>query len=90
MACRQTPPPLVHQTDASLRLLDIVHQDAKLYLVFEFLDLDLKRYMDSLPDKEALPPNLVKVCSPMMGVGGDGRDRGRGCGRGQGARRECV
>ncbi|RSH84361.1 Cyclin-dependent kinase catalytic subunit [Apiotrichum porosum] len=46
--------------DNIVKLLDIVHQDAKLYLVFEFLDLDLKRYMDSLPDKEALPPNLVK------------------------------
>ncbi|KAK9709054.1 Cyclin-dependent kinase catalytic subunit [Basidiobolus ranarum] len=27
-------------------LLDIIHSDGKLYLVFEFLDLDLKRYMD--------------------------------------------
>ncbi|KAJ1654398.1 Cyclin-dependent kinase catalytic subunit [Dispira simplex] len=30
-----------------VRLLDIVHSEAKLYLVFEFLDLDLKRYMES-------------------------------------------
>jgi hypothetical protein len=30
------------------RLLDIVHADNKLYLVFEFLDVDLKRYMDTL------------------------------------------
>ncbi|KAJ2722889.1 Cyclin-dependent kinase catalytic subunit [Coemansia sp. Benny D115] len=29
-------------------LLDIVYNDAKLYLVFEFLDLDLKAYMDSV------------------------------------------
>lgn len=29
-----------------LRLLDIVHADQKLYLVFEFLDVDLKRYME--------------------------------------------
>lgn len=28
------------------RLLDIVHADQKLYLVFEFLDVDLKRYME--------------------------------------------
>jgi len=26
--------------------LDIVHADQKLYLVFEFLDVDLKRYME--------------------------------------------
>ncbi|KAI9102016.1 kinase-like domain-containing protein [Phlyctochytrium arcticum] len=30
-----------------VRLLDIVHNDAKLYLIFEFLDLDLKKYMDT-------------------------------------------
>ena len=29
------------------RLLDIIHSDTKLYLIFEFLDLDLKKYMDS-------------------------------------------
>jgi hypothetical protein len=28
-------------------LLDIVHADQKLYLVFEFLDVDLKRYMEN-------------------------------------------
>ena len=27
-------------------LKDVVHQDQKLYLVFEFLDQDLKKYMD--------------------------------------------
>ncbi|KAI5121041.1 hypothetical protein M0805_008617 [Coniferiporia weirii] len=29
-----------------VRLLEIVHADQKLYLVFEFLDMDLKRYID--------------------------------------------
>ncbi|KAI9657846.1 MAG: Cyclin-dependent kinase catalytic subunit [Alyxoria varia] len=33
-----------------VRLFDIVHADGhKLYLVFEFLDLDLKKYMEALP-----------------------------------------
>lgn len=32
--------------DNIVKLLDIVHADNKLYLVFEFLDVDLKRYMD--------------------------------------------
>lgn len=33
-----------------VRLLNIVHADGhKLYLVFEYLDLDLKKYMESLP-----------------------------------------
>lgn len=33
-----------------VRLFNIVHADShKLYLVFEFLDLDLKKYMEALP-----------------------------------------
>lgn len=33
-----------------VRLLNIVHADGhKLYLVMEFLDLDLKKYMEALP-----------------------------------------
>jgi len=45
------------------RLLDVVHSDKKLYLVFEFLDLDLKKYMDMLPSGGGgLPLPLVKVC----------------------------
>jgi len=40
-----------------VKLIDVVHSDAKLYLVFEFLDRDLKRYMDSV---SKLEPNLVK------------------------------
>ncbi|KAM3560042.1 hypothetical protein MY1884_003154 [Beauveria asiatica] len=36
-----------------VRLFNIVHADGhKLYLVFEFLDLDLKKYMESLPASE--------------------------------------
>lgn len=35
-----------HTNPYSCRLLDIVHADQKLYLVFEFLDVDLKRYME--------------------------------------------
>lgn len=33
--------------NACVRLLDIVHAEQKLYLVFEFLDVDLKRYMEN-------------------------------------------
>ncbi|KAJ3299861.1 Cyclin-dependent kinase 3 [Borealophlyctis nickersoniae] len=42
-----------------VRLLDIVHSDAKLYLIFEFLDLDLKKYMDST-NPHGLDPHLIK------------------------------
>ncbi|GBG79694.1 hypothetical protein CBR_g29959 [Chara braunii] len=32
-----------------VRLQDVVHSDKRLYLVFEYLDLDLKKHMDSCP-----------------------------------------
>ncbi|KAK7845413.1 cell division control protein 2 like protein [Quercus suber] len=33
-----------------VRLQDVVHSEKRLYLVFEYLDLDLKKYMDSSPE----------------------------------------
>ena len=39
------------------RLECIVHQDVKLYLVFEFMQMDLKKYIDTV----AFDPMLVKV-----------------------------
>lgn len=32
-----------------VRLHDVIHADRRLYLVFEYLDLDLKKLMDSMP-----------------------------------------
>jgi len=32
-----------------VKFMDVIHTDNKLYLVFEFLDQDLKRYMDTIP-----------------------------------------
>lgn len=56
----------VERVEASLwlqRLLDIVHADQKLYLVFEFLDMDLKRYMESGNSRgEPITLDTVKVC----------------------------
>ncbi|XP_055971410.1 cyclin-dependent kinase 3 isoform X2 [Sorex fumeus] len=43
-----------------VRLLDVVHSEKKLYLVFEFLSQDLKKYMDSSP-ATPLPLPLVKL-----------------------------
>ncbi|XP_067891851.1 cyclin-dependent kinase 2-like isoform X5 [Heterodontus francisci] len=40
-------------------LLDVIHSEKKLYLVFEFLNQDLKKYMDSAPPT-GLPLQLVK------------------------------
>lgn len=41
-----------------VRLIDVVHSGKKLYLVFEFLMQDLKKFLDSL--KTLLPQSLVK------------------------------
>ena len=44
------------------RLLDIVHADQKLYLVFEFLDVDLKRYMETgNQNRTPISLDIVKV-----------------------------
>lgn len=48
------------------RLLDVVHSEKKLYLVFEFLSQDLKKLMDATPVAE-LPLHLVKVWGAARG-----------------------
>eukprot|EP00245_Coleochaete_scutata_P004586 TRINITY_DN17307_c0_g1_i1.p1 TRINITY_DN17307_c0_g1~~TRINITY_DN17307_c0_g1_i1.p1 ORF type:complete len:303 (+),score=45.16 TRINITY_DN17307_c0_g1_i1:204-1112(+) len=42
-----------------VRLQDVVHCDKRLYLVFEYLDLDLKKHMDTFPVSK--DPMLIKV-----------------------------
>jgi len=42
-------------------LQDVLMQEAKLYLIFEFLTMDLKKYMDSnIPKDGLMDPKLVK------------------------------
>ncbi|KAF2452848.1 cell division control protein 2 [Lineolata rhizophorae] len=59
-----------------VRLLNIVHADGhKLYLVFEYLDLDLKKYMEALPVSQggrgkALPDGAAPVLHN-LGLGPD-------------------
>mmetsp|Transcript_3050 Transcript_3050/g.7271 ORF Transcript_3050/g.7271 Transcript_3050/m.7271 type:complete len:293 (+) Transcript_3050:124-1002(+) len=47
-----------------VRLLEVVHSENKLYLVFEFVDMDLKKHMDLMKSKDnptgKLPPLRVK------------------------------
>ena len=42
------------------RLLDVVHSEKKLYLVFEYLNQDLKKYLDKAPPG-GFTPALAKV-----------------------------
>ncbi|EJD48954.1 Pkinase-domain-containing protein [Auricularia subglabra TFB-10046 SS5] len=56
--------------DNIVQLLDIVHQDQKLYLVFEFLDMDLKRYMDTRNTrKDPISLDLVKKFAYQLNLG---------------------
>ncbi|XP_078080543.1 cyclin-dependent kinase 1 [Mustelus asterias] len=41
-------------------LQDVLMQDARLYLIFEFLSMDLKKYLDSLPTRQMMEQMLVK------------------------------
>jgi len=55
---------------AQLRLLDIVHADQKLYLVFEFLDVDLKRYIETgNQNGKPITAPIVKVSPNSMRFG---------------------
>lgn len=41
-------------------LEDVLMEDSRLYLIFEFLSMDLKKYMDSLPAEKMMDSELVK------------------------------
>ena len=50
-----------------VRLQEVLHCDRKLFLVFEFLDYDLKKYMDiSLPG--GMPQDHVKVRGDLVSI----------------------
>lgn len=43
-----------------VRLLNIIAEGHKVYLVFEFLDMDLKKYMEAIPSGMPLGGDMVK------------------------------
>lgn len=47
----------------SLRLHDVIHSNRKLVLVFEFVEQDLKKFMNNFKDK-GLDPPVIKVTTP--------------------------
>lgn len=48
---------LIHPNIVSL--IDVLMEESKLYLIFEYLTMDLKKYMDSLSNK-LMEPTMVK------------------------------
>jgi negative regulator of PHO system len=44
-----------------VRLYDVIHTEKTLTLVFEFMDKDLKKYMDEEGNHGALDPMIVKT-----------------------------
>lgn len=42
-------------------LEDVLMQDGRLYLVFEYLAMDLKKYMDLIPRDKFMDMKLIKV-----------------------------
>lgn len=49
---------LKHENIVSLH--DVIHTENKLMLVFEYMDKDLKKYMDTQGDHGKLKPNIIK------------------------------
>lgn len=43
------------------RLLEVLMHESRLYLIFEFLSMDLKKYLDSIPSGQYMDSMLVKV-----------------------------
>ncbi|KAF7619829.1 negative regulator of the PHO system [Aspergillus flavus] len=48
------------QHENILSLYDVVHTENKLMLVFEYMDKDLKRYMDTYGNRGQLEPGIIK------------------------------
>lgn len=43
-----------------VKLEDVLMEENRLYLIFEFLSMDLKKYMDTLPTDKLMDPELVR------------------------------
>uniref|UniRef100_A0A7E4V0M5 Protein kinase domain-containing protein n=1 Tax=Panagrellus redivivus TaxID=6233 RepID=A0A7E4V0M5_PANRE len=50
---------LKHQNIVDLQC--VIMEENRLYLIFEFLSMDLKKFMDKYYDRAALPKNIVKA-----------------------------
>jgi hypothetical protein len=48
------------------RLRDVILTDARLYLIFEYLAMDLKKYLDCLAETEEMNMILIRVRSTLV------------------------
>jgi hypothetical protein len=52
------------------RLIDVIHSDKRLHLVFEYCDLDLKKHMDQNPtvckDRRIIKVRSIALFVPML------------------------
>lgn len=51
-------------------LIDVLMEESRLYLIFEYLTMDLKKYMDSLGNK-LMEPSMVKSYLYQVSVDSD-------------------
>ncbi|XP_031208439.1 cyclin-dependent kinase 3 [Mastomys coucha] len=51
-----------------IKLLDVIHREKNLYMVFEFLTQDLRKYMDSSPSELPLPVVKSYLSQVLQGV----------------------
>jgi serine/threonine protein kinase len=60
--CASSPELAISDPNYVSRLFNIVHADQKLFLVFEYLEMDLKRFMEEgNRENNPIAPALVKV-----------------------------
>lgn len=43
-----------------VELQDVIMEENRLYLIFEFLSMDLKRFLDSIPNNDRLEESIMK------------------------------
>ena len=65
--CRRANCSLLSHALCVPSLEDVVMQESKLFLVFEYLNMDLKKYLDSFVSGTYMDKNLVKsYCYQVM------------------------